>query len=102
MGGHGGGQDGRGDEHLIEAIEGLAAGPAGGPSAPPAGEQPIRAGSRLTVARCLELFDAQVASRHLDEAARWLRGRGTGFYTIGSSGHEANAAIVAATRLSDP
>src|ERR1700689_4043831 len=39
-GGHGGGQDGRGDEHLIEAIAGLDAGPAGGPAAPPpVGEQ---------------------------------------------------------------
>jgi 2-oxoisovalerate dehydrogenase E1 component len=103
MGGHGGGgRDGRGEEYLIEAIASLDTGPAGGPPVPPDGEQPIRAGSRLTVGRCLELFDAQLASRHLDEAARWLRSRGTGFYTIGSSGHEANAAIAAATRLSDP
>ena len=37
----------------------------------------------------MALFDAQVASRHLDLAARWLRGRGQGYYTIGSAGHEA-------------
>jgi hypothetical protein len=37
--------------------------------------QPIRVGSALTGGRCLELFDAQLASRHLDLAARWgLRG----------------------------
>jgi 2-oxoisovalerate dehydrogenase E1 component len=54
------------------------------------------------VRRCLELFDAQLVSRHLDEAARWLRSRGTGYYTIGSAGHESNAAVAAAVRLTDP
>jgi 2-oxoisovalerate dehydrogenase E1 component len=63
---------------------------------------PVRPGSGLTVDRCLELFDAQLASRHADEAARWLRARGTGYYTIGSAGHESNAGIAAALRLSDP
>jgi 2-oxoisovalerate dehydrogenase E1 component len=58
--------------------------------------------SRLTPARCLELFDAQLASRHLDLAARLLRARGAGFYTIGSSGHEGNAGVAAALRLTDP
>jgi len=62
----------------------------------------VRAGSSLTGARCLELFDAQLASRHLDLAARWLRSRNEGFYTIGSSGHEGNAALAAALRPSDP
>jgi len=54
------------------------------------------------VSRCLQLFDAQLASRHLDTAARWLRARGAGFYTIGSSGHEGNAGVAAALRLTDP
>ena len=62
----------------------------------------IRAGSALTGERCLELFDAQLASRHLDLAARWLRKRKAGFYTIGSSGHEGNAAVAAALRGDDP
>jgi 2-oxoisovalerate dehydrogenase E1 component len=62
----------------------------------------VRAGSALTGERCLELFDAQLASRHLDLAARWLRQRGAGFYTIGSSGHEGNAAVAAALRADDP
>ncbi len=62
----------------------------------------IQPGSSLSVARCLELFDAQLASRHLDVAARWLRARGAGYYTIGSSGHEGNAAVAAALRLTDP
>jgi 2-oxoisovalerate dehydrogenase E1 component len=48
------------------------------------------------------LFDAQVASRHSDLAARWLRGRGKGYYTIGSSGHESNAAVAMGLRPTDP
>jgi 2-oxoisovalerate dehydrogenase E1 component len=63
---------------------------------------PIRPGSALTGQRCLELFDAQLASRQLDIAARWLRAQGAGFYTIGSSGHEGNAAVAAALRPGDP
>ncbi|NLG21608.1 MAG: MFS transporter [Actinomycetales bacterium] len=50
----------------------------------------------------LQLFDAQLRSRHLDLAARWLRSTGEGFYTIGSSGHEGNAAVAAALRPTDP
>src|SRR5215472_16488801 len=63
---------------------------------------PVRPGSQLTVGRCLELLDAQLTSRHLDEAGRWLRSRGSGYYTIGSAGHEGNAAVAAALRLTDP
>jgi len=68
----------------------------------PAPYDAIRPDSRLSIARCLELFDAQLASRHLDLAARWLRARGAGYYTIGSSGHEGNAAVAAALRRTDP
>ncbi|MDX6337796.1 MAG: 2-oxoisovalerate dehydrogenase component [Streptosporangiaceae bacterium] len=68
----------------------------------PAGPGPIRDGSALTGQRCLELFDAQLASRHLDLAARWLRAQGAGYYTIGSSGHEGNAGVAAALRVTDP
>ncbi len=50
----------------------------------------------------LQLFDSQLRSRHLDLAARWLRSEGRGFYTIGSSGHESNAAVAAALRPTDP
>jgi 2-oxoisovalerate dehydrogenase E1 component len=59
-------------------------------------------GSALTVHEALSLFDVQLASRHLDLAARWLRSQGKGFYTIGSSGHEGNAAVAAALRPTDP
>jgi 2-oxoisovalerate dehydrogenase E1 component len=84
------------DAHLIEAVSALVPGPARDP------RLPLREGSSLTGERCLELFDAQLASRHLDLAARWLRGRGEGFYTIASAGHEGNAAVAAALRPTDP
>ncbi|MGH9133934.1 MAG: transketolase C-terminal domain-containing protein [Ilumatobacteraceae bacterium] len=50
----------------------------------------------------LGLFEAQVLSRHVDHTARWLRKQGAGFYTIGSAGHEGNAAVAAALRPTDP
>ncbi len=78
------------DAHFLEAAAALA------PPGPPAPAGPL-SGERL-----LELFDAQLGSRHLDLAARWLRARGRGFYTIGSSGHEGNAAVAAALRPGDP
>ncbi|MEW2480858.1 thiamine pyrophosphate-dependent enzyme [Mycobacterium sp. NPDC049093] len=56
----------------------------------------------LDVPNPLALFDAQLGSRHLDLAARWLRSQGQGFYTIGSSGHEGNAAVAAALQPTDP
>src|SRR6202048_69048 len=65
-------------------------------------EDALRDGSSLTVGGCLALSDAQAGSRHLDLAARWLRSHGNGYYTIGSSGHEGNAAVAAALRPTDP
>ncbi len=87
----------RADRHLREAVRALAR-----PPAPAASDAGVRAGSGLSVRDCLAIFDAQLASRHLDEAARWLRSRGTGRYTIGSAGHEGNAAVAAALRPTDP
>ncbi|MEJ7772789.1 MAG: thiamine pyrophosphate-dependent enzyme, partial [Geodermatophilaceae bacterium] len=43
-----------------------------------------------------------MTSRHLDLAARWMQQQGRGYYTIGSSGHEGNAAVAAAMRPTDP
>jgi len=88
---------------LLDHIGQLAA-PANAPSrgASPSGQGPVRPGSRLTVDAALELFDAQLRSRHLDHAARWLRAEGAAFYTIGSAGHEGNAAVAAALRPTDP
>ena len=67
-----------------------------------ADDEPVRDGSSLTTRVCLALFDVQLGSRHLDLAARWLRAQGRGYYTIGSSGHEGNAAVAAALRPTDP
>ncbi|MFP4262618.1 MAG: thiamine pyrophosphate-dependent enzyme [Halomonas sp.] len=50
----------------------------------------------------VELYESQLMSRHLDLAARRLQARGEGFYTIGSAGHEGNAALALALRASDP
>lgn len=54
------------------------------------------------VAELERLFDVQVASRHCDLAARWLRGQGKGYYTISSAGHESNAAVSMGLRTTDP
>ncbi|SDE53233.1 thiamine pyrophosphate-dependent enzyme [Rhodococcus tukisamuensis] len=87
------------DEQFVETV-GAMVSPTPGRS--PAPTAPVREGSALTAARCLELFDAQLGSRHLDLAARELRARGQGYYTIGSAGHESNAAVAGALRPTDP
>jgi 2-oxoisovalerate dehydrogenase E1 component len=84
------------DTQFIEAVSALSSAPGGDRL------RPVREGSLLTGERCLELFDAQLASRHLDLAARWLRSQGKGFYTIASAGHEGNAAVAGALRPTDP
>ncbi len=56
----------------------------------------------LTGEQLRDLFDAQLASRHLDLAARWLRGFGEGFHTTASAGHEGTAAVAAVLRPTDP
>ncbi len=60
------------------------------------------AATASTRAELLELFRAEAQARHLDLAARWLRSKDLGFYTIGSAGHESNAAVAMALRPSDP
>ncbi|HEU5037770.1 MAG TPA: thiamine pyrophosphate-dependent enzyme [Nocardioides sp.] len=75
------------DEHLVARVRALRA--AGAPYDGDAG--PL-----------IALLDAQLQARHLDFAARWLQARGEGFYTIGSAGHEANAAVGLLTRVDDP
>jgi 2-oxoisovalerate dehydrogenase E1 component len=49
----------------------------------------------------VELFYSQCTSRQMDRISRRLQARGEGFYTIGSSGHENNAAVAEAFRLDD-
>jgi len=45
---------------------------------------------------------AQIGSRAIDHAARWLQAQKLGFYTIGSAGHESNALVALALRPTDP
>ncbi|MET9338227.1 thiamine pyrophosphate-dependent enzyme [Nonomuraea sp. NPDC003804] len=84
------------ETHFTEAVATLKAGARRDPA------QPVRDGTTLTGQRCRELFDRQLGSRLLDVAARWLRAQNEGFYTIGSAGHEGNAAVAAAVRTTDP
>ena len=63
---------------------------------------PLRPGGRLTARQALEVFEDQVTSRLLDVAARELKKRNQGFYTISSAGHENNAIIGTLLRLDDP
>jgi 2-oxoisovalerate dehydrogenase E1 component len=63
---------------------------------------PLTGTHRVDPAELVPLLDAQLASRWLDVAARRMRALDEGFYTIGSAGHEANAAVAIATRPTDP
>ena len=56
----------------------------------------------LSTAALIELFETQVQSRLLDLHARVLQSRGDAYYTIGSSGHEGNAAVGKVLRTTDP
>jgi 2-oxoisovalerate dehydrogenase E1 component len=80
------------DAYLQDALAQLAAPPdATAAVAPPVDPREL-----------IALFDVQLRSRHTDLVARWLQSVGEGFYTIGSSGHEGNAAVAAALRPTDP
>jgi 2-oxoisovalerate dehydrogenase E1 component len=75
------------EQHLLAAFETLEP-PAGAPSpADPETEA---------------LWRAQIESRHCDHAARWLQKEKRSFYSIGSAGHESNAAVALALRPTDP
>ncbi len=74
------------EEHLLAALRALE--PSGALRAAPTEVE--------------ELWRAQVDSRQADYAARWLQQHGRSFYTIGSAGHESNAAVALALRVDDP
>ena len=57
--------------------------------------------SQLSASEFIDLFESQVMSRHLDLVARQLKNKGECFYTIGSSGHEGNAALGKVFRHTD-
>jgi len=57
--------------------------------------------AKLDKAQLLSLFESQLVSRQLDFCSRRLKNLNQGFYTIGSSGHEGNAALALALSLKD-
>jgi 2-oxoisovalerate dehydrogenase E1 component len=72
------------ETHLLDELRPL---PAGGGDGDPAAEA---------------IWRAQIRSRLCDFAARSLQGTGRSFYSIGSAGHESNAAVALALRPTDP
>ncbi len=57
--------------------------------------------ANLDKAACIDIFSSQIISRLLDLKSRQLKDQQLTFYTIGSSGHEGNAAIAKALHLKD-
>ena len=55
----------------------------------------------MTIRDLVALFESQLTSRRLDLEARRLGAEKRGFYSIGSSGHEGNAAVARAFRVDD-
>ena len=85
------------DQNFVDRVLGLVNG------APKTDlDLPVRDGFRMTARQAIEVFESMVASRHLDLKSRELKTAGQSYYTIGSSGHEANAVVAAVTRPTDP
>jgi 2-oxoisovalerate dehydrogenase E1 component len=84
------------DKQFIDFVKALAPAPRRDPAAP------VRAGSRLTGAKLVELLESQLQCRILDLAARELRAKDQGYYTIGSAGHEGNVVVGDLVRKTDP
>jgi len=61
-----------------------------------------RAGAAGDVPEAASIWRAQIRSRLCDFAARDLKSTGRSFYSIGSAGHESNAAVALALRPTDP
>lgn len=65
-------------------------------------DAPVRPGARLLARDAIAIFDAQIESRHCDLLSRELKNTNRSWYTIGSSGHEGNAAVAWALSPEDP
>jgi len=85
------------DQQFVQFVRGLE--PAAHRTDPSA---PVREGLRLTGATLVDLVEAQLQCRILDLAARELRAKDQGYYTIGSAGHEGNAVVGELLRGTDP
>lgn len=56
----------------------------------------------LSACAMRDIFESQIMSRLLDIVSRRLSAKKQSFYTIGSAGHEGNAALAFALRVNDP
>jgi 2-oxoisovalerate dehydrogenase E1 component len=66
------------------------------------GQEPLGHARGLRIRCALDLFEDQARSRALDAAARALKAKGLGYYTIGSAGHEQNGVLGALLETTDP
>ena len=90
------------DQNFLTRLQALRSDPPPRTAAAADLDDPLAAERSLTGRAALEILESMIASRHLDLAARVLKSRGEGFYTIGASGHECNAAVAAAAHPADP
>ncbi|MFO1076429.1 MAG: thiamine pyrophosphate-dependent enzyme [Planctomycetota bacterium] len=65
-------------------------------------DEPIAAHSALTRREAVAIFESAIQSRLQDLLSRDLKDKGISYYTIGSSGHEANAIFGHLLRTTDP
>src|SRR5688572_27486062 len=80
----------------------LRAHPGADPQRIGAPDEPIAAHSSLTRRQAVALFESAIQSRLQDLLSRELKDKGISYYTIGSSGHEANAIFGQLLRTTDP
>jgi 2-oxoisovalerate dehydrogenase E1 component len=76
--------------------------PGADPSLAGGKDEPIAAHSPLTRRQAVALFESAIQSRLQDLQSRELKDKGLSYYTIGSSGHEANAVFGELLRTTDP
>ena len=86
-------------ERLLRLI---AEHPGPDPTAAGGMDEPIAAHASLTRRQAVALFESAIQSRLQDLLSRELKDKGETYYTIGSSGHEANAVFGALLRPTDP
>jgi 2-oxoisovalerate dehydrogenase E1 component len=89
------------DENFIAHIQELSENSPVSPLGKGRSAAVIDAESGLIGRDLVEMFESQIATRHQDLESRAMRARNEGFYTIGSSGHEGNAALGRLTRYTD-
>ncbi len=87
------------DHNFIAYCKQAASAGAGGPRR--ALDEPVCDDHPLRGRDLLEMFESQLASRHLDLIARELRAQDRAYYTIGGAGHEGNVVLGRILRHTD-